>query len=52
MNLRTVIAAAPVAKKVWRWTPAPLRLPLAALAAGAAVWYAIRGHDGDEPTAD
>lgn len=52
MKLRTVMAAAPVARKLWRWTPSPLRLPVAALAAGAAVWYAIRGRDGEAPATD
>lgn len=45
MDLSKIIAAAPVVKKAWRWTPAPLRVPL--LVAGAAV-LAWKYFSGDE----
>lgn len=28
MDISTIIAAAPVVKKVWGWTPSSLRVPL------------------------
>lgn len=49
MDISKIIAAAPVVKKAWKWTPAPLRVPL--LVAGGAVlaWkYFSRDESADE----
>lgn len=46
MNLRQVIATLPWLRKLWRFLPGPLRVPL--LVVAAVVWLWRRGSD--EPT--
>ena len=46
MDLKRVIATLPVLRKLWRFLPGPLRLPL--LVVGAVVWLWRRGR-GEDP---
>lgn len=48
MKLRTLLSAAPLIRKLWRWTPRRLRLPLGVLALGAAAWYVATGQHRDD----
>lgn len=47
MDLTAIIAALPWLRKLWRWLPGPLRVPL--LVAAAAIWLyrRVRGRDDD-----
>ncbi len=46
MDTKTLLAAAPFARRAWRWMPGPLRVPLLAFA--LIVWV-YRKVTGDEP---
>lgn len=51
MDLSTALAAAPYAKKAWKFVPQPMKLPL--IAAGLFyVWYSRRKGDPDQPKPD
>lgn len=49
MDLQKIIAALPWLRRLWRWMPGPLRIPL--LVVALVVWLWRRGDDeaaGDE----
>ena len=48
MDLRAIIAAAPVLKRVWQWLPKRLRFPLLAVAFVIWLWRRLRGTDEDD----
>lgn len=52
MDLQAVLAAAPFVRKAWKWTPAPLRIPLVAVGAGALVWKLVQDRDAADTPAD
>ena len=47
MNLRNVVASWPMLRRLWRWLPGPLRIPVLVLAAAVWVWQRLRGQDPD-----
>ena len=57
MDISTIIAAAPVVRRAWKYTPSPLRVPL--IVAGVAFvawrWFADQkadtAADGADPAA-
>ena len=55
MNLRTLIAAAPWLRRLWRFLPGPLRIPVLVLAAVVWLWRRMRGEEPEvqqDPSAD
>lgn len=50
MNLRQLLPALPWLRRLWRFLPGPLRLPL--LAVGAVVWLWRRARGEDQPAED
>lgn len=46
MDLQKIIAALPWLRRLWRWLPGPLRIPL--LVVAAVIWLWRRGDDQDE----
>lgn len=46
MNLRQLISSAPLLRRLWRFLPGPLRIPVLVL--GAILWLWRRGK-GEEP---
>lgn len=51
VDVKTLMASAPMIRKAWRVVPGPLKIPLIVVA--AIVWFVKRGNgDGDDtPTA-
>lgn len=49
MDVKTIIAAVPVIKKVWKSTPPVLRVPLVVLGAGIVAWQYF-GSDDEHPS--
>lgn len=45
MDIAKLIAAAPLVRRAWRYTPAPLRIPLAVVGLGIVAWQFFRGHE-------
>lgn len=45
MDVKTLMASAPMIRKAWRMVPGPLKIPLIVIA--AIVWFVKRGGDGD-----
>ena len=45
MDVAKLIAAVPLVRRAWRYTPGPLRIPLAVVGVGLVVWQYLRGHD-------
>ncbi len=45
MDVKTILAAAPLVRKAWKFTPPALRLPLLAVGAGVAAWKFFTGDD-------
>lgn len=50
MDIVTIIAAAPVVKRAWKYTPTPLRVPLVIAGAAFVAWRLFA--DRDHATAD
>lgn len=49
MDIAKMIAAAPLVRRVWRYTPAPLRIPLAVVGLGIVAWQYLR-NDEEHPS--
>lgn len=49
MDVKTLMASAPMIRKAWRIVPGPLKIPLIVVA--AIIWFVKRGNGDDEPTA-
>lgn len=45
MDVKTILAAAPIVRKAWKFTPPALRVPLLVVGAGIAAWKFLRGDD-------
>lgn len=43
MDLRKIIASWPLLRRLWRWMPGPLRIPLLVVAVVAWGWRRLRG---------
>lgn len=56
MDIKTIIAALPVLRRAWKFTPPALRVPLLAVGAGIVAWQYFRGDGaglmGDDSTQD
>lgn len=50
MDLRKIIAAWPLLRRLWRFLPGPLRIPLLVIAAVGWLWQRLRGQDGPSDT--
>lgn len=48
MDLKTALAAVPTLRRVWKWTPGPLRGPLVVVGVAVAVWYVATGRHREE----
>lgn len=44
MNPRAIIASLPLLRKIWRWLPGPLRVPVLLIAAIIGTWYVVSGR--------
>jgi hypothetical protein len=44
MDVKTIIAAAPVVRRAWKFTPPALRVPLLVIGAGVVAWNYLRGE--------
>lgn len=50
MDIATIIAAAPVVRRAWKYTPTPLRVPLIIAGAAFVAWRLFA--DRDDATTD
>ncbi len=44
MNPRSIVMSLPLLRRLWRFLPGPLRLPVLAVGAVVAIWYAVTGR--------
>ncbi len=49
MDVKTLIAAAPIVRRAWKFTPPALRIPLLVVGAGVVAWQYLRGN-GEHPS--
>ena len=52
MNPRAIIAALPWLRRLWRFLPAPLRVPLLLVAAGIGIVQFLQGRKADQAAQD
>ncbi len=45
MDVKTILAATPMIRKAWKFTPPALRVPLLVVGAGIAGWKYFTGDD-------
>lgn len=45
MDVKTILAAVPVIRRVWKFTPPALRVPLVVVGAGVAAWQWFQGRE-------
>jgi hypothetical protein len=51
MDISTIIAAAPVVRRAWKYTPSPLRVPLIVAGVAFVAWRWFADQQAD-PTTD
>ena len=44
MDPRAIMASLPLLRKLWRWLPGPLRVPVLLIAAIIGTWYVVTGR--------